>query len=159
MSSPSPGGGTSNVAFFAVSAATTLQFTTFPSNSSLTAWAQPIAADFNRDEKLDFVMLSSVSVEYGFVFGFVFLGNDDGSFQPPKETQDGFFTFATGDFNGDGILDLAGTVPCSPHFCEFGILLGNGDGTFSRYFSALLEIPANQGVLQVVTGDFRANTA
>ena len=60
---------------------------------------------------------------------------------------------------GDGILDLAGTVPCSPHFCEFGILLGNGDGTFSRYFSALLEIPANQGVLQVVTGDFRANTA
>jgi hypothetical protein len=156
VSSPSPGGGTSNVTFFAVSAPTTLQFTTFPSNSSLTAWAQPIVADFNRDGKLDFVMLSNVNPGgYPDPHAFVFLGNDDGSFQPPQQTQDGFLTFATGDFNGDGILDLAGFNGCSPAACTFGILLGNGDGTFSRYFSAFEILPANQNVMQVVTGDFK----
>jgi hypothetical protein len=103
-------------------------------------------------------MLSNVNPGgYPDPHAFVFLGNDDGSFQPPQQTQDGFLTFATGDFNGDGVLDLAGFNGCSPAACTFGILLGNGDGTFSRYFSAFEILPANQNVMQVVTGDFNGD--
>ena len=36
----------------------------------------------------------------------------------------------TGDFNGDGKLDIASSATLSSSCCGFSILLGNGDGTF-----------------------------
>jgi FG-GAP-like repeat len=61
---------------------------------------------------------------------FVYLGNGDGTFQPPTHV------FAAGyplsiriaDFNGDGIPDIA---VLSQGEYDVGVLAGNGDGTFA----------------------------
>ncbi len=57
------------------------------------------------------------------------LGNGDGTFQPALDYAVGIFPIGvvTGDFNGDGILDLAVTNAGSN---TVSVLLGNGDGTF-----------------------------
>ena len=77
-------------------------------------------ADFNGDGKLDIVVTIGISGVAS-----VFLGNGDGTFQPPIDSAllepD---TVTAADFNGDGKPDLAlasGAV---------SILLGNGNGTF-----------------------------
>ena len=61
-------------------------------------------------------------------------GSGDGTFGPPITTTlpDGLtaYEFATGDFNNDGLLDLAAAGEAYPNF-EVAILLGNGDGTFT----------------------------
>jgi FG-GAP-like repeat/FG-GAP repeat len=138
VSSPSPGGGISNVVFFAVSEPTTLQFTSFPSNSQETAFDQPssdplLAADFNRDGKLDFALIDEYPGENSQSVN-TFLGNGDGSFQPPQATPSLSDWWAIGDFNGDGIPDLAGTYFVEDEQCYFSILLGNGNGTFRGGF-------------------------
>ena len=58
----------------------------------------------------------------------IFLGNGDGSFQPPityDRGQDGFDGMAVADLRGDGKLDIVG-------LCNAGVevFLSNGDGTF-----------------------------
>jgi hypothetical protein len=85
-------------------------------------------ADFNGDGKLDLVVpsggtngLSSSNLQ-------VMLGNGDGTFRagPTASTAFGNFT-AAGDFNGDGIEDLAVANAAAG---TLTILLGNGDGSF-----------------------------
>jgi hypothetical protein len=74
-------------------------------------------ADFNRDGKLDLAIWSNTSMV-------VMLGNGDGTFKAPITAASQGGAPVVGDFNGDGIPDLAITgVPAS-------ILLGKGDGTF-----------------------------
>jgi hypothetical protein len=81
------------------------------------------AADFNGDGKIDLAVsgtdniLNSAPLE-------VLLGNGDGTFQAPI-TASGYqgSSIVVGDFNDDGILDVA-LVP------GVYLLLGNGDGTF-----------------------------
>jgi hypothetical protein len=145
VSSPSPGGGTSNVVFFAVSAPTTLQFTSLPSNDGMATTSTPITADFNHDGNLDFAEIS-LGMEDQYVI-FLFLGNGDGTFQPPKyiENLAGVQGFTIGDFNGDGKLDFAAivcTYDVNEIQCFVNILLGNGDGTFSMVV-ALVSLPGN----------------
>lgn len=159
VSSPSPGGGTSNVLFFAVSAPTNLQFTSFPSLNVGDVFWPPIAADFNRDGKLDFAILSTFQLNDPTTLS-VFLGNGDGTFQQPvgKESQGAFQGFNIGDFNGDGILDLPGT-PCpvdtQSYYCSLIVLLGNGDGTFTQ--SAYSYVFTVFGLPPLVTGDFNGD--
>jgi hypothetical protein len=78
-------------------------------------------ADFNRDGKLDIVAVEK-EVQ-------IFLGNGDGTFQPPINYAVGVNpnSVTVADFNGDGKLDLAVTNYLSG---TISVLMGNGDGTF-----------------------------
>ena len=87
-----------------------------------------LAKDFNGDGKLDLAITTTNKTIL------VFLGNGDGTFQPPISTTlpaEGV-NLQTADLNGDGKLDLV-TVLSNPYpqsTNEVGVLLGNGDGTF-----------------------------
>jgi len=88
-----------------------------------------VAADFNRDGKVDLAVVANRNAVGGVI---VLAGNGDGTFVP----QAPFYSTgrlsahaALADFNADGIPDLAVT--------SFGegtmtMLAGNGDGTFSQ---------------------------
>ena len=103
--------------------------------------------DFNGDGIPDFV-----TPNY-FEFGgspTIFLGKGDGTFTFKKTslTLDYFPTsVVVGDFNGDGVLDLA--------FSDLNgveIALGNGDGTFNETPASPILVPSELYSLQV--GDF-----
>lgn len=93
------------------------------------SFSEVVVADFNRDGRAD------VAVQ-----GFVLLGNGDGTFQSAIAAPVGPVS-AVGDFNGDGILDLATSNGASTT-----VLLGHGDGGFqeSSSFTA-----AGQGIAAV----------
>jgi hypothetical protein len=84
------------------------------------------AGDFNGDGVPDLVTLGSDVIS-------VLIGNGDGTFQKAVVSRLSFsvYTIGVGDFDRDGILDLAAAgsfeFDKSVH-----ILLGNGDGTFRR---------------------------
>jgi hypothetical protein len=84
-----------------------------------------MAADLTNDGKLDLVVTSSaLNVVY------VMLGNGDGTFQTAHYfgAEMNPSSVVVGDFNGDGIPDLA--VSNSGYQGSVSVLLGNGDGTF-----------------------------
>jgi len=78
----------------------------------------------------------------------VFLGNGDGTFQPAKSSSTGntASSVVVGDFNNDGIPDLAVS-----NFSFVAILLGNGDDTFPRTMNL------NLNVVTLAVGDFESD--
>ena len=96
-------------------------------------------SDMNHDGKLDVVVVGGGVVN-------VRLGLGDGNFQGPLATSIHYPTTATvGDFNGDGIPDVALNGSAR------AILLGYGDGTFRNVFT----LPAQFESL--VVGDFNGD--
>jgi hypothetical protein len=95
------------------------QFETRASVPSAFSPFSVVVGDFNRDGKLDFAVAAN-SLQ-------VFLGNGDGTFQPPANylTGTGAFYVSAADLNHDGKLDLVVT-----DLAGLFILMGNGDGTF-----------------------------
>ena len=90
--------------------------TSFPGLSNANALA---VGDFNRDGKLDFAD-ADTNLQ-------VFLGNGDGTFEPPANylVGTGVIFVAAADLNHDGKLDLI-----VANLDGLFVLLGNGDGTF-----------------------------
>jgi hypothetical protein len=78
----------------------------------------------------------------------------DVSFQPAVDYFAGFglWSVAVGDFNGDGILDLAVANLTNGFVGRVSVLLGNGDGTFQT----AVNFEAGGGPRSVAVGDFTA---
>jgi hypothetical protein len=113
--------------------------------------------DFNNDGKLDVFLPSNASGNPAIVL----LGNGDGTFQSRIDSSSfavsGYYPrgWTVGDFNGDGKLDVAATLPNnSANSGRYTVLLGNGDGTFQ----AGIVGPAVLGYARWVTaGDFNGD--
>jgi hypothetical protein len=105
--------------------------TYFPNSSGFDS-PSVLATDLNNDARLDVVIMHSVACFTAPCRGArsvtVLLGNGDGTFQPPREIDVNTFphAMAIGDFNRDGIKDLA----VGGENTELSILLGSGDGNF-----------------------------
>jgi sugar lactone lactonase YvrE len=110
--------------------------------------------DFNRDGKADLAVLVGGTVT-------IYLGNGDGTFTqaPGNPTAVGGSSAsndleAVGDFNGDGMLDLA--VANGDGGAGFvTILLGNGDGTFTQAVGNPVTVGTNP--ISIVVGDFNGD--
>ena len=89
-----------------------------------------VAGDFNRDGILDLAVIYTANAQTGNRAVAILLGNGDGTFTRAPDLaagSDAVF-ICQGDFNGDGIPDLAVSYSAGTAWLE--ILLGNGDGTF-----------------------------
>ncbi len=105
----------------------------FPNTSGLDS-PSIVAEDLNNDGKLDVAIMHSLACYNAPCVAAttmsVMLGNGDGTFQPARELPAGrYMSYMTsGDFNRDGIKDLA----IGSEDTELQILLGVGDGTFTK---------------------------
>lgn len=131
-----------------------------------------VAGDFNGDGKMDLYGEYITAQVTRSVPGFsesMALGNGDGTFTVvPFANNTGVDgqNLITGDFNGDGRLDVAGVFPGALHF--FGsvppyvvkVLYGNGDGTLAPpvSFAAGSSASVFTGPL-LVSADFDGNGA
>jgi len=133
---------------------------TFTSSSAAFANAQGMpltaveAADFNADGNLDLAITNEISGASPVVLGY-----GAGAFNTAGSLYvDGLPAgAAVGDFNGDGILDVAvasgGTEALGGSGVE--ISLGNGDGTFTSAPGSPISV--GQNVSAIVTGDFNGD--
>jgi hypothetical protein len=113
--------------------------------------------DFNGDGVLDLAVSNGGYYDSSGVS--ILLGNGDGTFQAPVHYVAGIGPrgVAVGDFNGDGISDLAvANAGTSPDYTDGGVsvLLGNGDGTFQDpvSFTTGARLPVS-----VAVGDFNGD--
>jgi uncharacterized protein (TIGR03437 family) len=109
-----------------------------------------LAADFNGDHKLDLAVATMGGQPTDQVL--IYLNNGDGTFQSPKSFAVGQAVFAmiSGDFNGDGKVDL---ITGQTESKDLSVLLGNGDGTFQKAVS----YPAGGAVGGLVAADFNGD--
>jgi len=117
------------------------------------------AGDFNEDGNLDVVVTASSG---GSIV--VFLGNGDGTLQPASSYQSiaGAQDVAAADLNHDGHLDLVLIGADSHQSSLYGVMLGNGNGTFqtSSSISTVTQFELGlgdlngDGNLDLILGDF-----
>jgi hypothetical protein len=109
-------------------------------------------ADFNNDTRLDITVANHNGNNVG-----VLLGNGDGTFQAQMTFSTGVgslpLSVTVGDFNKDTRMDIA---VANAGGDNVGVLLGNGDGTFS--VQTTFSTGANSAPNAVAVGDFNNDT-
>jgi hypothetical protein len=107
------------------------------------------AADLNGDQKLDLVVVNETDNNAS-----VLLGNGDGTFNPQVAYPTGVggnpLSVVIGDFNGDGIPDLA---VADFQTQQVSVLLGNGDGSFQT----VKAYPTGANPSSIVAADFNGD--
>jgi hypothetical protein len=109
---------------------------------------QAVAADFNRDGRLDLAIAEGCCSGSGDLI--ILLGNGNGTFRQGTNisvTGHNAVNIALADFNGDHLPDLA----ISSYLGNTDVFVGKGDGTFKR--TAQIQ----DGGLQAVAADFNAD--
>ncbi len=114
-----------------------------------------VAGDFNGDGRLD-LAVAGANNDVGSGVVSVLLGKGDGTFQPAVDYTVGNIPDAivTGDFNGDGRLDLAVVNNEIDSSSSVSVLLGIGDGTFQPARSTTV---AEELASVLVAGDFNGD--
>ena len=119
-------------------------------SNNLGAGPQALAlGDFDHDGNIDIAVAEYYSVA-------IYKGNGDGTFQAPSRCGIASTTLlpmmAAGDFNNDGLLDLALLIQDDNVVV---VLLGNGDGTLANHRD--LTLPASGGMAAAVVTDLNAD--
>ncbi|WP_446742445.1 beta strand repeat-containing protein [Silvibacterium acidisoli] len=130
---------------------------TFTLKSSPAVGSNPAsvtAGDFNGDGILDLATADCGTCHQGFGGNTltILLGKGDGTFTLSSSPEVGYgpSSVAAGDFNGDGITDLA--VTNSDDY-TLSILLGKGDGTFTLKTTFAVGIQSTSIVVNDFNGD------
>jgi hypothetical protein len=123
-----------------------------------------ITADFNHDGKPDIAAVVECAPAGCSSGGRLETaqGNGDGTFKPVRTLASrGFYpeALAAGDFNGDGIVDIAVLNNCTDVACSGGgsvsLFFGTGNGTFHYHSTITLSPPKLGGIpVSMVAGDF-----
>src|SRR5262249_44016356 len=127
-----------------------------PHRDSMTGNLSPldlVVGDFNRDDRFDLAVTTNL-LPNGFGSISILLGNGDGTFQRSNSYPTGRFAekLIAGDFDGDGIVDLAQAQSGSNLMI---VLKGRADGTFRT----LASYGAGVRPTGIAAGDFNGDGA